>query len=122
MAFPVREAAMSIDLSCKTQLKPVFPAAALEACLRDELIHIVKSSAELHGQVLPSTPAAIVTVAYPINSLDVVGILCQLDELVGFDLPHSVVRAGGYNSIDEAIHHLMPRIEKVWLKRNGGTA
>jgi hypothetical protein len=113
---------MSIDLSSKVKLKPAFPAAALEACLRDELIHIVQSSAELHGQVLPSAPAAIVTAPYPIDSLDVVGILCKLDELVGFDLPHGVVRAGGYEAIDQAIHDLMPRIEKVWVKRNGGTA
>jgi hypothetical protein len=113
---------MSIVLSSKITSKPAFPAAALEACLRDELIDIVKSSAELHGHALPSTPAAIATAPYPIDSLDVVGILCKLDELVGFELPHGVVRAGGYNSIEEAIQHVMPRVEKVWLKRNGGTA
>jgi hypothetical protein len=121
--FLLLEAAMSIVLSpSKLKPKPVFPATALETGLRAELIEIVKSSAEFHGHVLPSTPAAIVTFPYPIDSLDVVGILCKLDELVGYDLPHHVVRAGGYNSIDEALHHMMPRIKASWLKRNGGTA
>jgi len=114
---------MSIVLSpSKIKLKPAFPATALETCLRDELIEIVKSSAEFHGHVLPSTPAAIVTFPYPIDSLDVVGILCKLDELVGFDLPHQVVHAGGYKAIDDALQHIMPRIKAAWLKRNGGTA
>ena len=84
--------------------------------------HSIAGVSDLHGQVLPRTPTAIVTAPYPVDSLDVVGILCKLDELVGFDLPHGVVRAGGYNSIKEAIQHLMPLIEKLWLKRNGGAA
>lgn len=76
----------------------------------------------MHGTGLPSTPAAIVTTPFPINSLDAVEVLCKLDELLGFNLPHSVVRAGGYDLIGEALQHVMPGVEKVWSKRNGGTA
>jgi hypothetical protein len=121
-AFSLRKAVMSIDLSSQLELKPAFPAAAIAACLQDELIHIVKDLAEIHEITLPNTQAAIVTASFVIDSLDVVGILCKLDELLGFELPHSVVCAGGYETIDQAIHDLMPRVEKVWLKRNGGTA
>ena len=111
---------MSVDILPKAKLKPAFPADVVEACLRDELIQVVTSNAELQEQLLPSTPAAIVTASFPIDSLDVVGVLCKLDELVGFELPDSVVRAGGYDSINQAIQHVMPRVEKLWLKRNGG--
>jgi acyl carrier protein len=113
---------MSIDLSSKSKLKPVFPAAELKACLQAELIQIVQSNAGMHGTALPGTPAAIVTTPFPIDSLDVVETLCKLDELVGFNIPHTVVRAGGYDSIGEAIQHVMPRVEKVWSKRNGDAA
>ena len=110
---------MSVDLSSKLKLKPAFPAAEVATCIRDELIQCVQTLAAIHGETLPSTPAAIVTVSFQIDSLSVVGVLCKLDELLGFDVPQSVVRTGGYDSIDQAIGHLMPRVEKVWLKRNG---
>jgi acyl carrier protein len=90
--------------------------------LRAELIHIVESRAELQGQALPSTPAATVAGPFPLDSLEVVEILCTLDELLGFELPDRVVRAGGYNTIDQAIGQLLPGIEKEWQKRMGGTA
>ena len=112
---------MSIDLSPKTKLKPVFPIAELTACLQAELLEVVQSRAQMHGTALPSTPAAVVAASFPIDSLDVVDTLCKLDELAGFNLPHSVVRAGGYDSINEAIQHVIPRVEKIWTKRNGGT-
>ena len=112
---------MSDVLPPKVGLKASFPVAEIEACLRNELLHVVEERAVLEGTPLPSTPAAIITASFAIDSLDAVEILCKLDELVGFNLPDGVVRAGGYNSIDEAMRHMMPRIEKVWIKRKGGT-
>jgi acyl carrier protein len=113
---------MPVGLSPKVKLTPVFPATAVEECLREELIHSVESRAELQGQPLPSTTAAIVAGPFPLDSLEVVEILCRIDELLGFELPDRVVRAGGYNAIDQAISQLLPCIKKEWLKRNGGTA
>jgi len=112
---------MSDILSPKVALKPSFPASEIEACLRSELIAVVKEVAGLQGQPLPSTVPAIVAASFPIDSLNVVEILCKVDELAGFNLPHGVVRAGGYDSIDDALKHLMPRIGKEWTKRKGGT-
>jgi acyl carrier protein len=112
---------MSDVLPPKVALKASFPAVEIEACLRNELIHVVEERAGLEGVSLPSTPAAIVTATFAIDSLDVVEILCKVDELAGFNLPDGVVCSGGYNSIDKAIKHMMPRIEKVWTKQKGGT-
>jgi hypothetical protein len=110
---------MSDLLLPKVALKPSFPANEIEACLRNELVDVAKEMAGLQGHPLPSTVPALVAASFPIDSLDVVGILCKVDELVGFNLPHGVVRAGGYDSINEALKHLMPRIAKEWAKRKG---
>jgi hypothetical protein len=111
---------MSDILSPKVAFKPSFPATEIEDCLRNELVEVVKEVAGLQGQPLPSTVPAIIAASFPIDSLDVVGILCKVDELAGFNVPHGVVRAGGYDSIDDALKHLMPRVAKEWTKRKGG--
>lgn len=51
---------------------------------------------------------------------DVVGVLCLIDEIVGFKVPQAAVKAGGYGSVQEALDDVVPRIEKIWLKRAGG--
>ena len=47
----------------------------------------------------------------------VVAILCAVEPIVGFELSESVVRAGGYTSIDNALGQLLPRLEKEWTKK-----
>lgn len=98
-----------------------FPAAAIEACLRDELVETIKSLAGPKGIALPSTAAQIAAHPVQIDSLVCVDILCAVDSIVGFEVPERVVRSGGYNSIDAAINHLIPRIHVEWNKKKGVT-
>jgi len=111
---------MPVDLAPSVKLKPVFPAAAIEACLREELIEAIKIRVPLEGRTFPNNSAAMLTAPFALDSLEVVELLCTLDELLGFELPEDIVRVGGYETIGEAIGHLMPGIEKKWRKRNGG--
>jgi hypothetical protein len=97
-----------------------FPKATVEACLRDELIETVKAEALVKGVTLPSLPTQIAKTPFQVDSLVVVSILCAVEPIVGFELPESVVRAGGYSSVESALEHLLPRIEKQWTKRKGG--
>lgn len=97
-----------------------FPIAAVEACLRDELIETVKAEAAVKGVTLPAATAQVAKTAFQVDSLVVVSILCAVEPIVGFELPESVVRAGGYTSVESALEHLLPRIEKQWIKRKGG--
>ncbi len=97
-----------------------FPTAAVEACLRDELVETVKGEAAIKGVALPAAPTQIAQTPFQVDSLVVVSILCAVEPIVGFELPESVVRAGGYVSVDSALEHLLPRIEKLWTKRKGG--
>lgn len=97
-----------------------FPRAAVENCLRDELIEAVKAEAGIKGVALPSAPADVAKSSFQVDSLVVVSILCAVEPIVGFELPGSVVRAGGYGSVESALAQLLPRIEAQWNKRKGG--
>ena len=96
-----------------------FPKTAVETALRDELIEAIKIEASIRGITLPSAPAEIAKVTVPVDSLVTVGILCAIEPIVGFELPESVVRTGGYASVEAALGHLAQQIEKQWIKRKG---
>lgn len=96
-----------------------FPLAAVEAKLRDELVEAVKIEASIRGMVLPAAPADIAKASVHVDSLVVVSILCAVEPIVGFELSESVVRAGGYTSVDSALGQLLPRLEKEWTKKKG---
>jgi len=113
----------STTLAPPAVTKAPFPAAAVEACLRAELIEAVKIDASIRGIPLPSSPAQVARAAIEIDSVVVVvEILCAIDPIVGIELPDSVVRAGGYASVESALDHLLPRIERVWTKQKGAKA
>jgi hypothetical protein len=96
-----------------------FPMAAVEAALMAELLDFVKSEAAMKGYVVPATDAAIIKAAIQIDSLVTVDILCTVEAIIGFELSQNTVRTGGYKSIDAAIEHLLPRIQKQWAKKYG---
>ncbi len=96
-----------------------FPRGAVEAGLRGELIEAVKIEASIRGISLPAAPAQITKAAVHVDSLVVVSVLCAVEPIVGFELPDSVVRAGGYASVESALGHMLPRIEKEYMNRKG---
>ena len=98
-----------------------FPAAAVEAGLRVELVEAIKADAAIKGIALPAAAAAIASTSLQLDSLVVVSILCMVEPIVGCELSEDVVRPGGYGSIDSAIAQLLPRIEAEWKKHIGGT-
>lgn len=114
---------MAIDTLAHAPFSPMvataFPTAAVEAALRSELIEAVKGEAAIRGVALPTSTALIGKTAFQVDSLVVVSILCEVEPIVGFALPDSVVRAGGYGSVDSALAQLVPRIEAQWKKRRG---
>jgi hypothetical protein len=96
-----------------------FPLAAVEAKLRDELVEAVKIEGSIRGMALPAAPADIAKASVHVDSLVVVSILCAVEPIVGFELSESLVRAGGYTSVDSALGQLLPRLEKEWTKKKG---
>ena len=96
-----------------------FPLAAVETCLRNELIESVKADASIKGISLPTSAPQILRAPVQIDSLVVVSILCAVEPIIGFELPDSVVDAGGYLSVEKALGQLIPRIEAEWVKKKG---
>jgi hypothetical protein len=97
-----------------------FPNAAVAQCLHDELVAAVTAMAGIKNIPLPSNPSQIPTMPVQVDSLVCVDILCAVEPLLGgIELPESVVKTGGYGSIDSAIRNMIPRIEKEWKKLKG---
>ena len=88
--------------------------------MRGEFIQAVKDEASIRGIALPTLDVDIAKTTFQVDSLVVVSIICVVEPIVGFELPESVVRTGGYRSVDSALYQLLPRIEAQWKKRKGG--
>ena len=99
-----------------------YPAAEVEACLRDALTEGAEMDVELHGKQRSTEATVQGTVPIQLDSLSVVETLCAVEPTLGFELPATIVRPGGYSSIDQAIVHIMSGIEQEWCKRKGGMA
>ena len=93
-----------------------FSKVEVVAKLRELLITAAEADAALKGFTLPATLAGQVSAIVQLDSLEVVSLLCDIEPIVGFELKGSLVRAGGYQSVDQALEHLMPRIELAWDK------
>ena len=108
-------------LTAATVAKPktiaAFPAAEVEARLR--VIAAAEVEAGLSGTPWPQEAEAQSAVSVRVDSLVVVGILCAVEPVLEFELPESVVNDGGYRSVDQAVEHLMPGIERRKRKGSG---
>lgn len=109
---------MASDLDDKLHIK-VFPVAAVRSCLLAELTLLAQAEAQVRGLELPKAPPALLKMAIPLDSLSVVDVLCAVEPVIGFELKDSLVRTGGYGSIEAAMDHLLPRLEAVWTKKYG---
>ncbi|WP_145998289.1 hypothetical protein [Caulobacter flavus] len=89
------------------------------SCLLNELTQLAQDEAGMQGITLPSEPTALRAVKMRLDSLTVVEITCALEPILGFE-PKNIVRTGGYDSIDEALAHMVPRIETAWHKKHPG--
>jgi acyl carrier protein len=94
--------------------RTAFPKAEVEAKLRHVLSEAAQSGAVLKGVALPR--AGQVAASLRLDSLDVVSLLCDIEPILRFELKDSLVRSGGYSSVNQAMEHLMLRIEKAWEK------
>lgn len=103
----------------KTKL---FPKQDLELVLRDELIMAAEAEATMHGIALPASSGVAALAPVPMDSLVVVELLCAVEPVLGFKPTDATVRTGGYNSVQDALDHLMPRLEQQWHKKHGVSA
>ncbi len=96
-----------------------FPKAAVVKALVDELIQAAQAEAQIRGIALPPENPKIIQAPVPLDSLSVVDTLCAVEQVLNIELRESIVRTGGYNSIEDAIENLIPKIERVWIRKKG---
>ncbi|WP_374330810.1 hypothetical protein [Aestuariivirga sp.] len=94
----------------------VFPQTTVVAVLTKELLNIARDEAQLRGIPFPPDQAGQMSAGIPMDSLTIVDVLCTVDPVVGFELKESIVKTGGFDSVQEAIDYMVPRIEKAWQK------
>jgi acyl carrier protein len=93
----------------------VFPAAQVEACIRDALSDQAADQAVLRpGVVAPS--GAPRSWEPEIDSLVAVEIACAVEELLGIDLPPTFSPKGGYDSTEACINDLMAEAKAAWAE------
>jgi hypothetical protein len=84
------------------------------------LIEAAAREALLHGIAMDPSSPAVGAVAIDIDSLEVVDLICSLDDVLGFEVGEGVVKVGGYGSVDAALADLMPKLLKAWQKHHRG--
>lgn len=119
-----------VNLSCEagmaTIIAPtapptVFPKTTVIAVLTKELLSIARDEAQLRGIPFPTDQAGQMSAGIPMDSLTIVDVLCTIDPVVGFELKESIVKTGGFDSVQEAVDYMVPRIEKAWQKHGSPT-
>lgn len=103
-----------------TQTIPPYPATVVAAVMQEELLRAVRSRFRRKGQPLLIADDEVVLLTIEINSLTVVELLSNLDDILPFKVTESVVKAGGYGSIEAAVKHVVSRIETKWSKYHKG--
>ena len=104
---------MTIATTTKPKTTVAFPAKAIETSIREFLAEEGAMQAVLHGGGAAGGPGGIGPQPV-IDSLVVVEVLLELETQVPFELPESLVQAGGYDSVDEVVQQLMPKLQQRW--------
>jgi hypothetical protein len=97
----------------KQSRSAVFPAAQVEACIRDALAVQAADQAVLRpGRAAQS--AAPRSWEPEIDSLVVVEVICAVEELLGIDLPATFSPKGGYDGVEACIDDLISEARVAW--------
>ena len=81
----------------------VFPAAEVEACIRDAFADQAADQTVLRpGREATATPVAPRSWEPEIDSLVVVEVICAVEELLGIEIPATFSPKGGYDSVRRA--------------------
>src|SRR5208337_5162356 len=77
-----------------------------------------QESVAIDGSIAGAAPSgsggSIISVRPAIDSKRVVDATFITEEVLGIELPPEIIKAGGYDSCDAMIDHIVPRLEKVF--------
>jgi acyl carrier protein len=87
-----------------------FPAAEVEACIREALDAERGAQAVLRERV----PSACEP---EVDSLVAVEVICAIEEALGIDLPATFAPRGGYDDVEACVSDLVAKTRVVWTER-----
>lgn len=77
-----------------------------------------EETASIDGSVVGAAPSgsggSIISVRPAINSKRVVDATLITEAVLGIELPPEIIKAGGYESYEALLEHIVPRLEKVF--------
>jgi acyl carrier protein len=100
----------------ETSRSAAFPAAAVEACIRDALADQAADQAVLRPDrgTATATPVAARPWEPEIDSLVVVEVICAIEELLRIEIPPTFSPKGGYDSTEACVNDLMSEAKAAW--------
>lgn len=101
----------------KEDLEKVFKAKAAE--LIDELKEwFEEETAAIDGSIVADAPSgtggSIMSTDPAIDSKRVLDASAATKKVLGIEIPSTIIKPGGYDSFDELLHDLLPKLEKVF--------
>lgn len=66
-------------------------------------------------------PGTLYDTVVEMDSLSVVNVLVTIENIVGFELPVTVIKCGGYRDQHEMVGHMVPGIRNLFLKHQNIT-
>lgn len=94
-----------------------FPAAEIEAAIRGGLEEEAKDQADIRGTSRGGAQSG-GYIEPEIDSMVAVTTLTRIDSLVApLKADESLIRPGGYRSVDDCIRDILSKLERRWRKR-----
>lgn len=106
---------MAVATLTKPEVRRAFPAAKIEDRIRNVLDREAAVQTTLRGGTTTRN-SPIIGPQPVIDSLVAVQVLIEIESVLSFTLPEIPFRAGGYNSTDEMVADLLPRLEQQWCE------
>ncbi len=98
----------------------LFPAEAVEACLRDAIAAAAADQAAIRTSKSAGSSGREAGWEPEVDSLVVLTALTALEEQFGIKLPDDVVPPGGYADAEACIRHLLQRARATWSEKHVG--
>ena len=94
-----------------------FPAAQVEACIRDALAHQAADQAVLRP-LRSAIPGIVPGASWEpeVDSLVAVEIICAVEETLGVKLPATFSPRGGYETAEACVNDLMSQAREAWAQ------
>jgi hypothetical protein len=93
-------------------------AARLPALIKGLKDWFEEETAAIDGSVVSAAPSgsggSIISARPAIDSKRVVDATLITEEVLGIELPPEIIKAGGYESCEAMLDHIMPRLERVF--------